>query len=85
MCVVGTPASQLIVFFFLFSQGLLQQLRQMAGRMSAGGAGPRGPALGAKLLIGAGALAYGVKEATYTGSYHWNYDAIYLLYQLGIG
>ncbi|KAF7692355.1 hypothetical protein HF521_009965 [Silurus meridionalis] len=44
--------------------GFLQQLRQIAGRMSAGG--PRGTGLGIKLLIGAGALAYGVKEATYT-------------------
>ncbi|TTU11741.1 Prohibitin-2 [Bagarius yarrelli] len=44
--------------------GFLQQLRQIAGRMSAGG--PRGAGLGVKLLIGAGALAYGVKEATYT-------------------
>uniref|UniRef100_A0AAZ3P0H8 Prohibitin n=1 Tax=Oncorhynchus tshawytscha TaxID=74940 RepID=A0AAZ3P0H8_ONCTS len=38
-------------------------LRQMASRM---GSGPRGAGLGFKLLIGAGALAYGVKEATYT-------------------
>lgn len=45
-------------------QGFLQQLRQIAGRMSSG---PRGAGLGVKLLIGAGALAYGVKEATYTG------------------
>uniref|UniRef100_A0AAZ3R6P6 Prohibitin n=1 Tax=Oncorhynchus tshawytscha TaxID=74940 RepID=A0AAZ3R6P6_ONCTS len=36
---------------------------QMASRM---GSGPRGAGLGFKLLIGAGALAYGVKEATYT-------------------
>ncbi|KAG7215304.1 hypothetical protein INR49_022632 [Caranx melampygus] len=43
--------------------GFLQQLRQIAGRMSSG---PRGAGLGVKLLIGAGALAYGVKEATYT-------------------
>lgn len=35
------------------------------GRMSAG---PRGAGLGVKLLLGAGALAYGVKEATYTGT-----------------
>lgn len=46
-------------------QGFLQQLRQIAGRMSSG---PRGTGLGVKLLIGAGALAYGVKEATYTGN-----------------
>ncbi|XP_038859551.1 prohibitin-2a isoform X1 [Salvelinus namaycush] len=43
--------------------GLLEQLRQIAGRM---GSGPRGAGLGVKLLIGAGALAYGVKETTYT-------------------
>lgn len=47
-------------------QGFLQQLRQLAGRMSSG---PRGAGLGIKLLIGAGALAYGVKEATYTGNW----------------
>lgn len=46
-------------------QGFLQQLRQIAGRMSSG---PRGAGIGLKLLIGAGALAYGVREATYTGS-----------------
>ncbi|KAL0966573.1 hypothetical protein UPYG_G00296960 [Umbra pygmaea] len=43
--------------------GLLGQLRQIASRM---GSGPRGAGLGLKLLLGAGALAYGVKEATYT-------------------
>lgn len=31
------------------------------------GSGSRGVGVGVKLLIGAGALAYGVKEATYTG------------------
>lgn len=46
-------------------QGFLQQLRQIAGRMSSG---PRGAGTGLKLLLGAGALAYGVKEATYTGN-----------------
>lgn len=46
-------------------QGFLQQLRQIAARMAAGS---RGAGLGVKLLMGAGALAYGVKEATYTGS-----------------
>ncbi|KAL1280000.1 hypothetical protein QQF64_014600, partial [Cirrhinus molitorella] len=43
--------------------GFLQQLRQIVSRM---GSGPRGAGVGVKLLIGAGALAYGVKEATYT-------------------
>uniref|UniRef100_A0A673HNI3 Prohibitin n=1 Tax=Sinocyclocheilus rhinocerous TaxID=307959 RepID=A0A673HNI3_9TELE len=42
---------------------MLQQLRQIVSRM---GSGPRGAGLGVKLLIGAGALAYGFKEATYT-------------------
>ncbi|XP_047445337.1 prohibitin-2-like [Mugil cephalus] len=41
----------------------LQQLRQIAARMSTG---PRGAGTGLKLLVGAAALAYGVKEATYT-------------------
>ncbi|XP_052466300.1 prohibitin-2 isoform X1 [Carassius gibelio] len=41
----------------------LQQLRQIVSRM---GSGPQGTRLGVKLLIGAGALAYGFKEATYT-------------------
>lgn len=49
----------------LVFQGFLQQLRQIVGRMSSG---PRGAGLGVKLLLGAGALAYGVKEATYTGT-----------------
>ncbi|KAG7326423.1 hypothetical protein KOW79_009824 [Hemibagrus wyckioides] len=40
-----------------------QHLRDFAGRMSSG---PRGAGIGLKLLIGAGALAYGIKEATYT-------------------
>ncbi|XP_008333204.1 prohibitin-2b [Cynoglossus semilaevis] len=43
---------------------LLQILRDLSGRMSSGGG--RGAGLGMKLLLGAGALAYGVKEATYT-------------------
>uniref|UniRef100_A0A3P9NAM3 Prohibitin n=1 Tax=Poecilia reticulata TaxID=8081 RepID=A0A3P9NAM3_POERE len=42
---------------------MASRLRQIAGRMSSG---PRGAGIGLKLLIGAGALAYGVKEATYT-------------------
>ncbi|XP_033885270.3 prohibitin-2-like isoform X1 [Acipenser ruthenus] len=40
-----------------------QQLRDMAGRLSSGS---KGAGIGLKLLLGAGALAYGVKEATYT-------------------
>ncbi|KAG7222309.1 hypothetical protein INR49_016373 [Caranx melampygus] len=52
--------------------GFLQQLRQIAGRMSSG---PRGAGLGVKLLIGAGALAYGVKEATYT-VFNRTFDAL---------
>ncbi|XP_042273090.1 prohibitin-2b isoform X2 [Thunnus albacares] len=42
----------------------VQHLRDLAGRLSSSGG--RGAGLGLKLLIGAGALAYGVKEATYT-------------------
>ncbi|KAG7243785.1 hypothetical protein INR49_008309 [Caranx melampygus] len=42
----------------------IQHLRDLAGRMSSSGG--RGAGLGLKLLLGAGALAYGVKEATYT-------------------
>ncbi|KAF0022447.1 hypothetical protein F2P81_025321 [Scophthalmus maximus] len=45
----------------------VQQLRVLAGRMSSSGG--RGAGLGLKLLLGAGALAYGVKEATYTGKH----------------
>lgn len=41
----------------------LQHLRDLAGRMSSGS---RGAGIGLKLLIGASALAYGVREATYT-------------------
>ncbi|MBN3293857.1 PHB2 protein, partial [Polypterus senegalus] len=41
----------------------MQQLRDIASRMSSG---QRGAGIGLKLLLGAGALAYGVKEATYT-------------------
>lgn len=47
-------------------QGFLQQLRQIAGRMSSGSPGA---GIGVKLLIGAGALAYGLKEAMYTGTW----------------
>lgn len=50
---------------FVISQRLLQNLKDLAGRMSSGS---KGAGLGLKLLIGAGALAYGVKEATYTGN-----------------
>lgn len=32
--------------------------------------GGRGAGLGVKLLLGAGALAYGIKEATYTGKHN---------------
>uniref|UniRef100_A0A8D3DC23 Prohibitin-2 n=1 Tax=Scophthalmus maximus TaxID=52904 RepID=A0A8D3DC23_SCOMX len=46
------------------SRRFVQQLRVLAGRMSSSGG--RGAGLGLKLLLGAGALAYGVKEATYT-------------------
>ncbi|RVE74101.1 hypothetical protein OJAV_G00038040 [Oryzias javanicus] len=42
----------------------IQHLRDLTGRMSSPGG--RGAGLGLKLLLGAGALAYGVYEATYT-------------------
>ncbi|XP_035987553.1 prohibitin-2 isoform X2 [Fundulus heteroclitus] len=42
----------------------IQHLRDLTGRMSSSGG--KGAGLGLKLLLGAGALAYGVKEATYT-------------------
>lgn len=42
-------------------------MRGFVGRMSSG---PRGAGVGVKLLIGAGVLAYGIKEATYTGTAH---------------
>ncbi|XP_058890525.1 prohibitin-2-like isoform X2 [Acipenser ruthenus] len=45
------------------TQSFFQQLRDMAGRLSSGS---KGAGIGLKLLLGAGALAYGVKEATYT-------------------
>uniref|UniRef100_A0A8B9JXC1 Prohibitin n=1 Tax=Astyanax mexicanus TaxID=7994 RepID=A0A8B9JXC1_ASTMX len=47
----------------LLIQKFLQLLRDISSRMSSGS---KGAGLGLKLLIGAGALAYGVKEATYT-------------------
>ncbi|XP_075997635.1 prohibitin-2-like [Genypterus blacodes] len=43
---------------------IMQQLRDMASRMSSSGG--KGAGLGLKLLLGAGALAYGFKESTYT-------------------
>uniref|UniRef100_A0A8C4Q1P1 Prohibitin n=1 Tax=Eptatretus burgeri TaxID=7764 RepID=A0A8C4Q1P1_EPTBU len=42
---------------------MAQQLKDMAGRL---GSGPKGLGTGLKLLLGAGALAYGVKESMYT-------------------
>ncbi|KAJ8011454.1 hypothetical protein DPEC_G00058380 [Dallia pectoralis] len=44
--------------------GLLGKFKLFSDRM--GSSGPRGAGLGLKLLIGAGALAYAAKEATYT-------------------
>ncbi|KAK1796754.1 hypothetical protein P4O66_009766, partial [Electrophorus voltai] len=43
--------------------GFLQHLRDIANRLSSGS---RGVGIGLKLLVGAGALAYGIREATYT-------------------
>ena len=45
---------------------MAQQLRDLLGRL--GGGAPKGLGLGVKLLIGAGAVAYGVKESVYTGT-----------------
>ncbi|KAJ1087313.1 hypothetical protein NDU88_000493 [Pleurodeles waltl] len=42
---------------------IFQRLRDLSGRFSGG---PRGSGTGLKLLLGAGALAYGVKESLYT-------------------
>ncbi|KAL3055747.1 hypothetical protein OYC64_018435 [Pagothenia borchgrevinki] len=44
-------------------ENFMKQMGQMAGRMSSG---PKGLGIGLKLLLGAGALAYGVREATFT-------------------
>lgn len=55
-------------------QRFIQHLRDLAGRMSSSGG--RGAGLGVKLLLGAGALAYGVKEATYTGTYTVHLDSL---------
>lgn len=46
---------------------MAQQARDLLGRM---GKGPAGLSTGIRLLIGAGALAYGVKESLYTGRLH---------------
>eukprot|EP00794_Sanderia_malayensis_P015296 gene15296-16873_t len=43
---------------------MAQQLKDFAGRFSGGA--PKGLGLGAKLLIGAGAIAYGIRESVYT-------------------
>ncbi|XP_005997418.1 prohibitin-2b [Latimeria chalumnae] len=45
------------------SNTIFQQFRDLAGRMSSG---PRGTGTGMKLLLAAGALAYGLKESMYT-------------------
>ncbi|CAJ1060143.1 prohibitin-2-like [Xyrichtys novacula] len=42
----------------------VQHLRDLTGRMSSSGG--KGAGLGLKLLLGAGAMAYGIKEAVYT-------------------
>lgn len=45
------------------ASSIFQRLRELSGRFSGG---PRGAGTGVKLLLGAGALAYGVKESLYT-------------------
>ena len=44
---------------------MAQQLGDFAKRFGSGA--PKGVGLGLKLLIGAGALGYGIKESIYTG------------------
>ena len=43
---------------------MADKVKDMMGRM---GKGPSGLTTGLKFLIGAGALAYGIKESIYTG------------------
>ena len=45
---------------------MAQQVKDMMGRM---GKGPAGLGTGVKLLLAAGALAYGVRESVYTGKF----------------
>ena len=44
---------------------MAQQVQDLASRLMKVG---RGGGIGAGLLIGAGAIAYGIKESIYTGS-----------------
>lgn len=43
---------------------MAQNLKDLAGRLPAG---PRGMGMALKLLLGAGAVAYGVRESVFTG------------------
>lgn len=43
---------------------MAQNLKDLAGRLPAG---PRGMGTALKLLLGAGAVAYGVRESVFTG------------------
>lgn len=45
---------------------MAQKIKDFAGRISTGGAGPRGLGTGIKLLIAAGGLAYGISKSIYT-------------------
>uniref|UniRef100_A0A8D2AJ66 Prohibitin n=1 Tax=Sciurus vulgaris TaxID=55149 RepID=A0A8D2AJ66_SCIVU len=55
---------------------MAQNLKDLAGRLPAG---PRGMGTALKLLLGAGAVAYGVRESVFTGEppppAHWNPQA----------
>ena len=47
---------------------MADKVKDLMGRM---GNGPKGLTTGLKFLLGAGALAYGIKESVYTGR-SWN-------------
>lgn len=47
---------------------MAQNLKDLAGRLPAG---PRGMGTALKLLLGAGAVAYGVRESVFTGESDW--------------
>lgn len=46
---------------------MAQNLKDLAGRLPSG---PRGMGTALKLLLGAGAVAYGVRESVFTGEQH---------------
>ena len=50
---------------------MAQTLGDFAKRFGSGA--PRGVGLGLKLLIGAGAIGYGIKESIYTGKFGYSF------------